>query len=231
MDTSLAEIIDHADSLYDRREDIENVRKCLALLEREVYPSEYEAAWRVARALFFLGQESDSKSEAMAFHSSGAAAGRRAVSLDRSRVEGCFWLGVNLALLARLETPIKALPTALRARRFLKRAVCLNARYHGAGPLRVLARLQHKLPPLFGGGTSRARANFQRAIKLVPGNTVTRLYLAELLIDIGDREGGRVQLESLLAAPVEPGWNFETTRDREIAREMLRNAKLLQIPE
>lgn len=231
MEPSIAEIINDADALYDRREDIENVRKSLALLEKAECLRGYQAAWRMARALFFLGQESDSKREAMALHAGGASAGRRAVSLDRSRVEGCFWLGVNLALLARLETPIKALPTALRARQFLKLAVGLDPRYHGAGPLRVLARLQHRLPPLFGGGTSRARASLERAITLAPGNTVTRLYFAELLIDIRDREGARVQLESLLRAPVEPGWNFETTRDREIAREMLRNAKLLQIAE
>ncbi|HEV7378142.1 MAG TPA: TRAP transporter TatT component family protein [Pyrinomonadaceae bacterium] len=225
MKLSPQEIINRADALYDARGQLENLRASVELLQSDECANDYEAAWRLGRALFFLGQEAGSKVEARAYHARGAAACERAARLKPSRVEGHFWLGVNLALLARLENSFKALGHALRARRFLQRAVRLNPSYHAAGPLRVLARLQHKLPMLFGGGTKRARANFERAINLAPANTVTRLYFAELLMEIGDKTRARKELESILDAPPDPAWAFESARDRDIAREMLKKAK------
>jgi tetratricopeptide (TPR) repeat protein len=221
MKLSPEEIINRADALYDARGQLENVHASVVLLESDECAQDYEAAWRLGRALFFLGQEAGSERDARADHARGATACERAARLKPSRVEGHFWLGVNLALLARLENSFKALGHALRARRFLQRAIHLDPAYHAAGPLRVLARLQHKLPTLLGGGQKRARANFERAIRLAPANTVTRLYFAELLIEIGDTPRARDELEAILNAPPDPAWAFESARDRRIAQEML----------
>jgi tetratricopeptide (TPR) repeat protein len=226
MKLSPEEIINRADALYEARGQLENVRASVELLQSDECTNDYEAAWRLGRALFFLGQEAGSEWEARASHARGAIACERAVELKPSRVEGHFWLGVNLALLARLENSFKALGHALRARRFLQHAVRLNPAYHAAGPLRVLARLQHNLPRLLGGGTKRARLNFERAINLAPANTVTRLYFAELLMEIGDTPCARKELESIFKAPPDPAWAFESARDRRTAQEMLKNAKL-----
>lgn len=218
---SLAEIINRADALYEMRAQTDNVSASVELLESAACADDYEATWRMGRALFFLGQEAESLEEARTYHARGASACKRAIELMPSRVEGHFWLGVNLALSARLENSFRALGYALRARRFLRRAVQLDPGYHAAGPLRVLARLQHKLPLLLGGGQKRARANFERAISLAPANTVTRLYLAELLTEVGDIKRARNQLESILNAPLDQAWAFESARDRRIAQEML----------
>ncbi len=221
MKQSLEEMIRRADVLYDARELRGNVRASVKLLQEAEYAGEYEAAWRLGRALFFLGQEAQSEDETRRSHARGATFSKRATRLQAERVEGHFWLGVNLALLAQVENPLNALRHALNASRPLKRAVQLDPGYHAAGPLRVLARLQHKLPRLLGGGTPRARANFERAINLAPANTVTRLYFAEMLFETGDKTEARTQLKALLNTPLDPHWSFESTRDREIARQML----------
>jgi tetratricopeptide (TPR) repeat protein len=215
------EIIKRADALYDMREDLKNIHASVELLQGNECDDDYEVAWRLGRSFFFLGQEARSEREARAYHASGASTCQRAASLKPSRVEGHFWLGVNLALLAQFETSLKALGYALRALRALQRAVRLDAGYHAAGPLRVFARLQHKLPTLLGRGRKRARVNFERAINLAPANTVTRLYYAEMLMEMGDKAGARHQLESLLNAPLDAAWTFESKRDRAIARRML----------
>jgi tetratricopeptide (TPR) repeat protein len=225
MKLSQEEIINRADALYHARAQSENVRASVELLQGDECANDYEAAWRLGRALFFLGQEAGSEGEARAYYVRGTTACESAIELKPSRVEGHFWLGVNLALLAQLENSFKALGHAMRAQRFLQRAVRLDPGYHAAGPLRVLARLQHKLPRLLGGGTTRARANFERAINLVPVNTVTRLYFAELLLEIGDTTRARKQLESILNAPPDPCWTFESARDRQIAQQMLNKVK------
>ena len=221
MKQSLEEIIRRADELYDERGHPRNVSASVKLMEGAEDAGSYEVAWRLGRALFFLGQEAQSKEEARRSHARAVSFCQRAARLHARRVEGHFWLGVNLALLAQIENPLNALRHALSASCSLKRAVQLDPAYHAAGPLRVLARLQHKLPPLLGGGTSRARANFERAINLAPANTVTRLYFAEMLLEIGDKGHARAQIEALLNAPLDSEWAFESERDRKIARKLL----------
>jgi hypothetical protein len=225
MKQPLEEILCQADALYDAREQKGNVRASLQLLQAAEDTARYEVAWRLGRALFFLGQEAERVEEVRRAHARGALFSQQAARHEAGRVEGHFWLGVNLALLAQVENPLNALRYARRARRSLLQAVELDAAYHAAGPLRVLARLQHKLPRLLGGGTSRARANYERAIELAPANTVTRLYFAELLLAVGDVQRARVQLEALLQTQPEAHWAFESARDRELARRMLDEMK------
>jgi len=221
MNSSLEEITHRADALYEQRSDLENVRSSVRLLEEAGCALPFDGAWRLGRALFFLGQEAQSKEETRRYHARAVLCCHRAARLQPERVEGHFWLGVNLALLAEVVNPLNALRHALSARRSLTRAVRLDPAFHDAGPLRVLARLQHKLPRLLGGGIARARANFERAIQLAPTNTVTRLYFAELLSETGDKARMRDELETILNAPHDPRWAFESERDRKIARKML----------
>ena len=221
MNPSLEEITQRADALYEQRENLENVRSSVRLLEEAGCVNFYDGAWRLGRALFFLGQEAQIKEETQSYHARAVLCSRRATRLERQRVEGHFWLGVNLALLAEAGSPLNALRHALSARRSLTRAVQLDPAYHDAGPLRVLARLQHRLPRLLGGGSAQARANFERAIQLAPTNTVTRLYFAQLLSETGNKARMRDELETILNAPHDPHWAFESERDRKIARKML----------
>lgn len=224
MKIPVAEITERADALYAARAEQPNVRLSAELLDDALAQEfDYELAWRLGRALFFLGQEAKDKAEARAFHARAVRVCERAARSEPSRVEGHFWLGVNKALLAALEKPLNALRYALSARRSLRRAVILDSGYHAAGPLRVLARLEAKLPGWLGGGHARARANFEQAIAIAPANTVTRLYFAEMLRDAGDTAQARRQLAALLEAPLDAAWAFETARDRRIAQAMLKN--------
>jgi hypothetical protein len=222
---SQQQIMEMADRLYAGRVDPANVSRSVELLRQEGAGS-YEIAWRLARALFFAGQQAAEPGVVTRLHARGVSAGRRAVrtaaaSQLTDRVEGHFWLGVNLALLAQLETPARAALHALRARQALLKAIAIDASYHGAGPLRVLARLQHKLPRLLGGGIARACENYEHALRLAPANTVTRIYFAELLFEIGEIDRARAELEEVLNARLDPDWAFETERDQRLAREML----------
>jgi len=137
------------------------------------------------------------------------------------RVEGHFWLAVNLGLAAQRTRRVRAITNARRAMRELRQAIQIDSSYHGAGPLRVFARLQHKLPSLLGGGSGRARINYKAAVNLAPENTVTRIYFAELLLDSGERDLGREPLEFVLNVAADPNWAFEIERDKRIAKEML----------
>lgn len=211
-----------ADDLYHERAREGAVEASVSILASAAeWAEKYEAQLRLARALFFLGQQADSKNAKRQLHAAAIGAGERAARLNPERVEGHFWLGVNLALFAEASGGIKAARAVLRARSTLRRAVAISAEYHGAGPLRVLARLEHKAPWFLGGSRKRSRQYFDRALALAPSNTVTLIYAAELAIDDGDRNHARLLLEKVVQTRIDSEWEFENRRDREIARSLL----------
>jgi tetratricopeptide (TPR) repeat protein len=213
--------VSRADELYEQRARLEAVRESVMVLSGARGGANlYEVQWRLARAMFFLGQQAESAPEKLQLHSSAMDAGARAIALNPSRVEGHFWLGVNLALYAESARAPRGIRAILRARSELKRAVEIAENYHGAGPLRVLARLEHKAPRLLGGNRKRSRAYFDRAMSIAR-NKVTLLYAAELASDEGEQDRAAGLLEEIIASPSEPDWEFENSRDREIARSLL----------
>jgi tetratricopeptide (TPR) repeat protein len=213
-------IIAEADLLYRGRVDIAGVRRSVELL-RVAALEEFEAAWRLGRARFFLGQEDHTAEGRGSHYRSGVDASARATYLNPNRVEGHFWLGVNLALLASEKNFWSAGRLAMKARRSLLQAIELDRTYHGAGPLRVLARLEHRLPALLGGGTARARRRFEEAVQTDPTNSVTRIYFAELLLDLGEQSLATEQFEHVLSSREDAVWEFEIERDKRIARSAL----------
>src|SRR4030095_804838 len=185
----LLAVIGRADELYHRRGEPGAVREAVMILSgARGGATRYEVQWRLSRTLFFLGQESGSRESGVQLFSAGVAAGERAVALNSDRVEGHFWVGVNLSLLAGATRGRRGARAMRWARGELKMAVAINESYHDAGPLRVLGRLEHKAPRILGGNLKRSRELFDRAIAIAPRNSVTLIYAAELAIEMGDRD-------------------------------------------
>lgn len=217
----LSVVTARADELYAGRAALDSVRESIDLLHSLKRLDAYEVQWRLARAYFFLGQEASEGADKTDHHHHGTQSGRFAVRAAPDRVEGQFWLGVNLSLQAAVATPWRAAALALHAKRTLIRAVTIDPSYHGAGSHRVLGRLLHRMPSVLGGGLARARRHFEAAVALDPLNTVTRIYYADLLNAQGESGLARMQWQAVLDAQRDPAWEFEQNRDREIARAAL----------
>ncbi|HSB12465.1 MAG TPA: TRAP transporter TatT component family protein [Blastocatellia bacterium] len=215
-------IVGRADELYHLRHEPGAVRESVMVLSGARGATErYEVQWRLARALFFLGQEASSRDASRELYSAGIEAGERSVALNRSRVEGHFWLGVNLALFAETTGGIRGARALRRARLELEEAAAINETYHDAGPLRVLGRLAHKAPRILGGSVKRSREFFDRALRIAPSNSVTLIYAVDLALETGESDRAASLLHHVLDAPVDPDWQFENRRDREAARSLL----------
>jgi len=218
----LLAIIGRADELYHRRVEPGAVREAVMILSgARGGISRYEVQWRLARAMFFLGQEAGSRESSKQLYSAGIAAGERAVALNPDRVEGHFWAGVNLSLFAGVNRGIRGVRALRWARSELKRSAAINESYHDAGPLRVLGRLEHKAPKILGGNLKRSGELLGRALAVAPRNSVTLIYAAELAIDMGNREIAVSLLNQMIESPLDAEWEFENKRDRELARSML----------
>ena len=218
----LLAVVGRADELYQHRGEPGAVRESVMVLSGAHGGTDrYEVQWRLARALFFLGQESGSRDSGRQLYSTGIGAGERAVTLNQARVEGHFWVGVNLALFAETSRGIRGVRALRWARLELKRAIEIDERYHGAGPLRVLGRLNHKAPGILGGNRKRSRELLDRALAIAPSNSVTLMYAAELAFESGEPERTSSLLQLLIESPSDAKWEFEHNRDRERARSML----------
>jgi len=221
MNLSHNEIIERADALYSKREKAEKVKESIKFLQE--LESDYEALWRLSRAHFFLGQEAKSSGEKLKQHQAGAEAGKKIVRLKlKKSVECYFWMGVNWALLAPLEPKIKALFNVQGARHCLRMAIRIDRCYHAAGPLRALARLESKLPFILGGSKRRAQKRYKEALEIAPTNTVTRIYFAELLLELNKKEEARKHLEVILQTEPDGVWDFEIKRDKKLAKDFLK---------
>ena len=214
--------VGRSDELYHQRAEPGAVRESVMILSgARGAPDRYEVQWRLARALFFLGQEAGSRESSRQLYSAGIGAGERAIALNAERVEGHFWVGVNLSLLAEVDRGIRGVRALRWARAELNRAAAISESYHDAGPLRVLGRLEHKAPRILGGNLKRSRELLDRALAIAPSNSVTLTYAAELAIDLGERERAVSLLQRLIESPLDAQWKFENKRDREIARTLL----------
>src|SRR3954463_12578838 len=165
--TSAETAIADADRAYALRPELEGIEASIKALAPFV-ESDPGAAWRIGRACFFLGEQRNARSHKRKYFKHGARVCGIAGSGWPGRAEPIFWGGVNLGLLAEGSRFPLSLAYAIRAARLLNRAADLDPGFHGAGPLRVLARLKHKMPRVAGGGADRARVLYERAIALWP---------------------------------------------------------------
>jgi hypothetical protein len=217
----LLAVIGRADELYRQRARPGAVRESVMILSGAHGGNDrYEVQWRLARALFFLGQETATPAARSQLHAAGIGAGERAVALNAERVEGHFWVGVNLALFAENHGGWRGLRALRWAKSELKLALKINEAYHDAGPLRVLGRLAHKAPRWLGGGRRLSQKYYDRALEIAPANTVTLLYAAELALERHDPARARTMLSMIESAPADEEWEFEQRRDRARAEDL-----------
>ena len=88
--------IAEADALWEGREDLQKARVAVAALRqaRTADYGNYDAAWKLARAAFYVGDHTEGDEQDEMFRE-GTEAGKTAVQLQPNRPEGHFWLGAN----------------------------------------------------------------------------------------------------------------------------------------
>src|SRR5215218_3990466 len=89
------------DALYTQRGDLTKARQAADMWEQQLRANgaDFNAAWKLARARFWLGGHA-AENQRKTFLEAGIAAGRVAVSQQPQRPEGHFWVAVNMGALA-----------------------------------------------------------------------------------------------------------------------------------
>jgi tetratricopeptide (TPR) repeat protein len=217
---------DDPDALYRDRETLSSAQRAEQIwadrLKRK--PNDFESAWKLARARYWLGGHVPEK-DRKAMLESGIDAGRAAVRIAPEKPDGHFWIAANMGALAesfglrqglKYRGPIKdELETVLR----------IDPGFLQGSADRALGRWYHEVPRLFGGSNKESEVHLRKSLTYNPQSTITLYFLAETLLDEGKKDDARKALQQVLDASLDPDWAPEDREFKEKARKLLPEIK------
>ncbi len=211
------------DALYAQREQLPSAQAAEAIwaarLARD--PKDFESAWKLARARYWLGGHAAEKNRKPTFEA-GIAAGRTAVTIAPDKPEGHFWIAANMGALAEAGGMSQGLKYRGEIRNELETVLRLNAAFQEGSADRALGRWYFKVPGLFGGSKKKSEEHLRQSLSYNPNSTASLFFLAETLIDENRKQEARTLLDKVLAVPVDPQWAPEDREFKQKAQQLLK---------
>ena len=214
------------DALYAQREALSSARQAGEIWAARLAtdPRDFEAAWKLARAKYWLGGHGplDERKQIL---EDGIAASRVAIAAEPKRPEGHFWLAANMGELAESF----GLRQGLKYRGDIKDALLTVLKLHPAfqqgSADRALGRWYYKVPGLFGGSKKKSEEHLRRSLEFDPNSTASLYFLAETLIDMNRQSEAKAELQRVLDAPLNPEWEPEDREFKDKAQTLIAKLK------
>jgi tetratricopeptide (TPR) repeat protein len=197
----------NADTLYADRANLASATTASALWSEAVKrdPRDFEAAWKLARVSYWLGGHAPEK-DRRGHLESGMQAARAAIALEPQRPEGHFWLAANMGTLAESFGLRNGLRYRGAVRDELETVLKLDPSFMNGSADRVLGRWYFRVPRLFGGSNRRAEEHLRASLQYDANSTISRFFLAEVLIDEDRKDEARTELQKVIDAPLSEEW-------------------------
>lgn len=185
-------------SAADRKRFAEHTQKILEAARKryEQSPTNVVAAWEFARASFDRAEFAANDSEREALAERGIAVCRRALFNTTNSSQLHYYLGLNLAQLARTKT-LGALKILPEMEREFKAAIALDEKFDYAGAHHSLGVLYYEAPGFSVGSDPKARKELERAAEVAPDFPENRIYLAEAYLKWREKKPLQQQLDAL----------------------------------
>lgn len=214
------------DQSYADRANLASARRAANAWAAELkqQPASFDAAWKLARADYWLGGHGPEQ-ERRAFLDSGIEAARKALALKPERPEGHFWLAANMGALAESFGIRQGLKYRRPIREELEKALAIDPAFMQGSADRALGRWYYKVPGLFGGDDKQAESHLRASLKYNDQSTITHFFLAELLLDNDRQAEARVELQKVIDAPIDPEWAPEDQDYKARSRALLGKLK------
>ncbi len=205
-----AKQIADSEPLYEAREDLAKARVAVATLRQATTTDSenYEAAWKLARASFYVGDHSEESGEADEMFTVGIGAGRAAVKLQPGKPEGHFWLGANLGGKASRATISN--PTVVNEiRTEMEEVIKLDEKYEKGSAYIGLGRMYLQAPKMLGGDTQKAIDSLKKGLAISPTNSMMKYYLAEAYESQGRDADAKKLVDEVLRHEPDPKYVAE----------------------
>jgi hypothetical protein len=209
----------NADDLYRLREEPTRAQQAAEIWASHA-STDFEAAWKLARAAYWIGTRGPEPGRRAALERGGSA-GASAIRLRGDRPEGHFWLAANMGALAEASI-IQGLRYRTRIKEELERVLAIDPAWQDGAADAALGEWYARVPRWLGGDRIKAESHLRAALKYDPNGRLALSGLAELLLADGRRKEAQVLLERVLAAPLDPEWLPEDREFREKAAARLK---------
>jgi tetratricopeptide (TPR) repeat protein len=200
------------DELYQHREDITMARRAADLWQPRADKGEFEAAWKLARACYWLGTHAP-QADRKAQLERGIAAGQRAIKAEPDKPQGHFWTAADMGTLAQSFGLSQGIKYGGTIKRELETSIRLAPGWQNGSAESALGRFYEAAPWIAGGSDSKAETWYRKAIAIGPENRNALWSLAHLLLDHKRAEEAKPLLRRVIDAPDAPEWIPE---DREL---------------
>jgi tetratricopeptide (TPR) repeat protein len=217
-----ADKIAEAEPLYEGREDMTKARTAVTTL-RQAHAADYgnyEAAWKLARAAFYVGDRTDIETERDAMFKEGIDAGKAAVQLQPNKPDGHFWLGANYGGSAAHST-LSSLSSFQDIKSEMEAVLKIDQGYQGYSAYLGLGRLYLQAPKMLGGDPAKAVEYLEKGVKFNPTNTLMRYELAAAYEAVGRPAEAKKQIETLMSTTPDPKYMAEHKQAVEDAKKLM----------
>lgn len=211
------------DALYRERENLVSAKNAEEIWARQLgaNPKDFSAAKNLAKARYWLGTQGLPEPERKAALEAGIAAGRTAIAIDANKPEGHFWLAANMGALAESFGLRQGIKYRGEIRQALETVLKLDPAFQQGSADRAIGRWYFKVPGLFGGSNKKSEEHLRKSLTYNPQSIISRLFLAETLVDLGRKEEAKKELKAAIAAPLDPDWTPEDRRFKQQAEQLL----------
>ena len=214
---------DDPDALYRERTTLANAQRAAHIWQTRLAanPQDFESCWKLARAQYWLGTHGLPERDRKVALEAGIEAGRKTIAINPRRPEGHFWIAANMGALAESFGLRQGIRYRGQIRDALETVLKLDPGFQQGSADRALGRWYYKVPGVFGGDKRKSEQHLRKALTYNPQSVITRLFLAETLIDLNRKAEARKELEAAIAAPEDPEWAPEDRVFRGQARTLL----------
>ena len=211
------------DALYLNRAHLPDAQRAADLWAAALAarPGDYDAAWKLARAAYWLGGHLPTEAGRIAALERGIAAGEKAVAARPDRPEGHFWLAADMGRLAESRGIRAGLKYRTPIRRHLERVLAIDPAFQKGSADRALGRWYYKVPGLFGGSKRKSEEHLRRSLTYHPQSIASRMFLAETYEAMGRDAAAIRMLQEIGVLAIDPEWAPEDAAFKEQARQML----------
>jgi len=213
---------DDPDALYRERTDFVKAKKAADAWARrlDANPRDFESAWKLARAEYWLGTEGPTGDRRAALER-GTDAGRTATAISPARPEGHFWTAATMGALAESFGLRQGLKYRGAIKEALETVLRIDPAFQKGSADRALGRWYFKVPRLFGGSNKRSEEHLRQSLTYDPASIASHYFLAETLLDEDRDREALEELQRVLDAPVDPEWAPEDNSFKQKARQLL----------
>ena len=214
---------DDPDTLYKDRETPASAKRATQIWEERlaVNPKDFESAWKLAQARYWLGTNGLPEPGRKAALEAGIAAARTAIALNPSKPEGHFWLAANMGALAESFGLRQGIKYRGEIRGALETTLELNPAFLDGSADRALGRWYYKVPRLFGGSNKTSEQHLRKSLTYNAQSVISHIFLADTLADLGRTEEARKEYQAAIDAPPDPNWAPEDRRFKLQAKQAL----------